>query len=396
MRILAIETSCDESAIALVDVASAPLPHQGRIYQVLADQIASQAALHAGYGGVFPMLAKREHGKALVPLLVTALKEAGYYQLTSRHVIESPLRPELGDMMEREPELYAQFISVIPNLNPPPIDAIAVTMGPGLEPALWVGINFAKALSLVWKVPVVPINHMEGHLIVPLLESQPDQTLLLPSCDSPFLSLLVSGGHTEWVHATGYGTYTRLGGTLDDAVGEAFDKVARMIGSPYPGGPEVARLARDGNPQRFVFPRPMIHTPDLSCSFSGLKTAVRYTVEKLGTLTEEDRRDVARCFEDAVVDVLVTKTIRAIEMTHATTMTIGGGVSANQALRNAMHARVGEARGIEVRFPTPKLSTDNALMIAVAAGATDSRKNIPLSRLKALGHWKVSDSNIMA
>jgi N6-L-threonylcarbamoyladenine synthase len=391
MRILSIETSCDESAIAIVDTA--PQPDGGLLFRVEADQMASQALLHAQYGGVFPMLAKREHAKALVPLLVAALREAGLHQITSRHVIESPLRPEFADMMEREPELYAQFISVIPHLSAPPIDKIAVTMGPGLEPALWVGLNFAKALSLVWKIPIVPINHMEGHLLVPLLQPVSAGTHFLPPPPLPLVSLLVSGGHTEWVSTTSYGSYVRLGGTLDDAAGEAFDKVARMIGLPYPGGPEVSRVGASGDPRRFEFPRPMIHTPDLSCSFSGLKTAVRYTVEKLGPLTPSDVADVARCFEDAVVDVLTTKTLRAIESTNAQSVTVGGGVSANATLRTRMHERIEVALGVPVHFPTPKLSTDNALMIAVACGAVPRRPEASYSLLKAFGHWKVSDPN---
>jgi N6-L-threonylcarbamoyladenine synthase len=285
---------------------------------------------------------------------------------TSRHVIEHPLRPELEEIFSREPELFARFVTDIPHYNPPEIDAIAVTEGPGLEPALWTGVNLARALSLIWKKPVFGVNHMEGHFFAGLLECA-DGICRLPEPDFPVLGLLVSGGHTELVLMRGYGVYEVVGETRDDAAGEAFDKVARILGLPYPGGPEIAKLALEGTPGIHPLPRPMLHSGDLNFSFSGLKTAVLYLVRELGALSEIDRRNIAREFEEAAVDVLVTKTVRAAKEFGVKRVVLGGGVSANKRLRETMIRAVNkELFGVLVSIPEAQLTTDNALMIGAA------------------------------
>lgn len=389
MTILSIETSCDETALSIIETSGDATV---TTFRVLADNILSQIDIHKDYGGVFPMLAKREHARTLVPLLVKTLKDAGLYQKTSRHVIESPLRKEFQDILDHEPELYAQFITEIPHVDRPPFDAIAVTQGPGLEPALWVGINFAKALSMVWKIPVIAVNHMEGHLLAPLLKKTTDEkNFAFEKVEFPLLGLLVSGGHTELVLMRDWGSYEIIGETRDDAVGEAFDKVARMLGLPYPGGPEIARIGENGKSGMYPLPRPMLQSNDYAFSFAGLKTAVLYLVKKLGVLNEKQKADIAREFEDACIEVLVAKTLRAAEEYDARTIVMGGGVSANKRLRETLTARVAEKlSGMSVYIPGNTLSTDNALMIAVAGALKKEQATMDTSGLRALGHWRLN------
>lgn len=384
MRILAIETSCDETAISIVETEGNP---PSVAFRVLADNTLTQIDIHKAYGGVFPMLAKREHARTLVPLLVKTLTDAGMLRKTSRHVIESPLRKEFEDILEREPELFGQFIDVIPEIDTPPIDAIAVTQGPGLEPALWVGINFAKALAMIWKKPVIPVNHMEGHLLAPLLKKTEHGTAVAHDA-FPAIGLLVSGGHTELVLMDDWRSYKVIGATRDDAVGEAFDKVARVLGLPYPGGPEIARIAQDGHSGVYTLPRPMLHSPDYDFSFAGLKTAVLYLARDLGTLTETQKADLALAFEEAAVDVLVAKTLRAVEEYQAHSVIVGGGVSANTRLRETLRQALRErSSDVELAIPERTLSTDNALMIAIAAYFTSPTDDF--ANLRARGNWKL-------
>lgn len=382
MKILAIETSCDETAIAIIEATgTAPSVR----FVIHADEVLSQIDIHKEYGGVFPMIAKREHARALVPLLIKTLKSAGMYKETSRHVIESPLRDEFQHMLEREPELFGAFIDQVPHIDPPDIDAIAVTQGPGLEPALWVGINFARALSLVWKKPVIPVNHMEGHLLASLVHKEHEETILAP-VTFPLLGLLVSGGHTELVLMNDWLDYSIIGETKDDAVGEAFDKVARILGLPYPGGPEISRLGKEGKPKVYPLPRPMLNSGDYAFSFSGLKTSVLYLVKKLGTLDDEMRNNIAREFEEACVEVLVTKTMRAAEAYDIKTIVLGGGVSANIRLRETLQTACGE-RNIILYTPSRSLATDNALMIAITAFL--NQRTASLSEMRADGNWRL-------
>ncbi|MEN9560814.1 MAG: hypothetical protein RIQ56_87 [Candidatus Parcubacteria bacterium] len=360
MRILGIETSCDETAISLISAEGTF--GKDFSYKVEGESLISQSSLHAPYGGVFPNLAKREHGRNLTPLLMETLKRANALVENQPSADEKTIA-EVGKMLERETELFAFLADFFRSYGKPDIDAIAVTTGPGLEPALWVGINFAKAISHVWNVPIIPVNHMEGHILIAALgESN------LRQFHVPALALLVSGGHTELVLMKEWMQYKLLGETRDDAAGEAFDKCARLLELGYPGGPEISRLAqaaRNQNlPKAAALPRPMIHTNDLDFSFAGLKTAVRRQVEGK-KLTDDEKKILAREIEDAITEVLVTKTKAAAETSGARTIVVSGGVSANQHLRNQCEQQL-ESEGFVILFPTPDLSTDNARMIALA------------------------------
>lgn len=308
MLVLGIETSCDETAVAVYD------GERG----LLSNRVFSQIELHRAHGGVVPELASREHIERLLPLIESALAEAGQ--------------------------------------SPQAIDGIAYTAGPGLIGALLVGACVARALGYAWGVPVVGVHHLEGHLLSPALEPDPP--------DFPFVALQVSGGHTMLVEVTGVGRYRILGETQDDAAGEAFDKTAKLLGLGYPGGPALAALAERGRDGVFEFPRPMLDRPGLDFSFSGLKTAVVVAVRGL-TLDDAARADVARGFEDAMVDTLVTKSMRALRATGLATLVVAGGVGANRRLRAAL-AKSAAAAGVRVVFPRPEFCTDNAAMIALA------------------------------
>ena len=305
--VLAIETSCDETAVAIL---RAPR-------DILASEVASQIDLHKRYGGVVPEVASRNHLPRIRPLIEAALHRSG---------------SSLTD-----------------------IDCFAATRGPGLLTSLLVGYSAAKGLAIGLGKPFIGINHLEGHLLSPFL----------PGIDRAFpsIGLIVSGGHTMLVRSTGIGAYRLLGRTLDDAAGEAFDKVAKLLGLPYPGGPEIDRLARQGNPKKFDLPRSMAKSGDFNFSFSGLKTAVRYLLPKL----EGDfHADLCASFQEAVVDVLVQKTIRAAERSGVQLVTVSGGVSANSRLRSKMLEATTSAR-LDLKLASPSLSTDNAAMIAYAA-----------------------------
>ena len=315
MRVLGIETSCDETAAAVFDTDVG----------LASSVIHSQVELHAAYGGVVPELASRDHIAKLLPLTRQALEEAG------------PAGVE-------------------------PPDAVAYTAGPGLVGALLVGAAVGRSLAFGWNVPAIAVHHLEAHLLACMLEPRP------PSF--PFLALLVSGGHTQLVAVGAVGRYSILGESLDDAAGEAFDKTATLLGLPYPGGPALAALAEGGSADRFRFPRPMLDRPGLDMSFSGLKTAVATTVAGLSdddARSAQTRADVARGFEEAVVDTLLTKCRRALEATGLSRLVIAGGVGANQRLRQRS-AALAKDLGISVSYPRPALCTDNAAMIAYAGG----------------------------
>ncbi len=273
MIILSIETSCDETAISIVEVVG-DFPNAK--YEVLGNALFSQIDIHREFGGVFPTIAKREHIATILPMLEKALNQAGF-----EPVFTPDLNPEeiinIQTILNRENGLAEQILHFHKKIGKPAIDVIAVTSGPGLEPALWVGINFAKALSYLWNVPVIPVDHMEGHILASVFDNHK-----LPELKFPALALLVSGGHTEMILMENWGKYKKIGQTRDDAVGEAFDKVARLINVPYPGGPEIGRLAKEARERNLpifeMFTRPMLHSDDFDFSFSGLKTAVRYSV----------------------------------------------------------------------------------------------------------------------
>ncbi|MDO8408164.1 MAG: tRNA (adenosine(37)-N6)-threonylcarbamoyltransferase complex transferase subunit TsaD [bacterium] len=398
MRILAIETSCDETAIAIIEAEGGEKNAQ---FRVLGNALLSQVEVHRQYGGVFPNLAKREHAKNLVPILTAALEEAELLREDAQ-AISQDTHDAITRLLEREPGLEEQFLEFIRETEPPAIDAIAVTAGPGLEPALWVGINFAKALALAWSKPIVAVNHMEGHILAGLAQREapndkhqepnklPTEKFEIKNVEMPVLALLISGGHTKLVLMKEWLSYELIGQTRDDAVGEAFDKVARMLGLPYPGGPEISRLAEEhrtsgvlhqnvGHPMsKFRLPRPMMHEDSCDFSFAGLKTAVRYLLQPSDhqkgrpselVVTDEIRQEIAREFEDAVTDVLWKKTERALEATGARTLVIGGGVSANTHIRRVFQEKVNNTAccsGVKLWIPQAALTTDNALMIAMA------------------------------
>lgn len=393
MKILSIETSCDETAISIVETSGKAPDIK---FDVLSNITLSQASLHAEYGGVFPNLAKREHSKNLVPILKKALEEAG--ELKTSTEIKLDKTADLVALLEREPKMLEQFLELIPTIKTPSIDAIAVTNGPGLEPALWVGVNFAKALSIVWGTPIIPVNHMDGHILASLLHKETSGYLTLGKVRFPAIALLISGGHTELVLMKDLPTgqsnninYEIIGQTRDDAVGEAFDKVARMLGLPYPGGPEISKLADQAEksiPPIFPLPRPMINTDDFDFSFSGLKTAVLYTVKKLPKITQEEKEAIALEFEDAVTEILTKKTFSAVNKFDAKTIIIGGGVSANKKIRDAFQEKTENSPEVKLFIPNKDLSTDNALMIAIAGYLNSSSKitGADITNIKANGN----------
>lgn len=362
MKILGIETSCDETAVTLID-ASGTFGDNFK-FDILGNALFSQASLHAQYGGVFPNLAKREHARNLVPLIREALRQADH--LAHGKADLEAVAHDLRSILHREPELLEAMAGLALDSGRPNIDAIVVTVGPGLEPALWVGINCARALSRLWNVPVVAVNHMEGHILLSMMDLG-----LQRHVDFPMLSLLISGGHTELVLSRAFGTYERIGETRDDAAGEAFDKVARLLDLPYPGGPEVSRLAQEAREQNtsthIAFTRPMMRDASYDFSFSGLKTAVRTVVEQRRPLSDELRRAIAREFEDTVTDVLVHKTMRAVDEFGVQTVVVGGGVSANTHIRAQLSEALAQAgHPANLLIPPPELATDNAIMIAIA------------------------------
>lgn len=374
MLILSIESSADETSISLID-AQGEFPRA--TYTILGNSLRSQIELHNQYGGIFPMMAKREHAKAVVPLLENALTEAELLAAATKPLSET-LKNNLTEILSREDELALTLLKFLEKYELPEIDLIAVTSGPGLAPALWVGVSFAKALAAVLGCPVVPVNHMEGHVLASVFDVEIDNGLA--QIQFPAIALLISGGHTELVLMRDWVKYEKIGETRDDAVGEAFDKVARLMGLDYPGGPEIgkrAALARAENlpPFRETLPRPMINSGDLDFSFSGIKTAVRYSIGDT-VMTDIEKNALARDFEDAVTDVLIKKTTAAIDAHSAHTLIIGGGVSANDYIRRSFETRLLETHpDVEIYLPQRKLSTDNSIMIALAghAHATTAR-----------------------
>lgn len=311
MKILGIETSCDETGVAIYDEEKG----------LIANQLYSQIEMHADYGGVVPELASRDHIRKTVPLIETALKEA--------------------------------------NLTACDIDGVAYTAGPGLVGALLVGATIARSLAYAWNIPALGVHHMEGHLLAPMLEETPPEF--------PFVALLISGGHTQLVKVDGVGRYELLGESIDDAAGEAFDKTGKLLGLDYPAGVAVSKLAEQGTPNRFVFPRPMTDRPGLDFSFSGLKTFAANTInanlDENGKLDEQTRCDIAHAFQQAVVDTILIKCKRALQQTGYKRLVMAGGVSANKQLRADLAEMMKSLSG-EVYYPRPQFCTDNGAMIA--------------------------------
>lgn len=368
MLILSIETSCDETAISLVE-ARGDFPHA--TYEILGNALWSQIDTHKKYGGVFPALAKREHAATILPMLEKTLTESGLQANDFTPSISAETEKKVREILNREHGLADQVLTFYKEHGAYTVDLIAVTSGPGLEPALWVGVNFAKTLALLWNTPVVPVNHMEGHILASIYDVEWDNQL--SDITFPAIALLVSGGHTELILMSDWGYYEKVGQTRDDAVGEAYDKVARLVGIPYPGGPEIARRAETSRKRKLPpfasLPSPMLHSDDLDFSFSGLKTAVRYAVQNR-SLSEDEISALARDFEDAVSAVLLKKTLAAIERYNAGTLIVGGGVSANRHLKQLFEANLlTKHPDVTAYFPTPGLSTDNSIMIALSGHA---------------------------
>ncbi|MEK7647306.1 MAG: tRNA (adenosine(37)-N6)-threonylcarbamoyltransferase complex transferase subunit TsaD [Patescibacteria group bacterium] len=360
MRILAIETSCDETAAAILECKGGLKNPQ---FKILSNIVSSQVKIHAKWGGVVPNLARREHERNLIPVLKRALKTA---ELLKSSVKKSKQKKyKIAEkILIREQELLKNFCALIPRIKTPDIDAIAVTSGPGLEPALWTGINFAKTLSAVWDKPLIPINHLEGHMVSSIMRGQEFKTKEIVF---PALALLVSGGHTELVFIKKWLNYKTIGETRDDAAGEAFDKVAKLLNLGYPGGPAISKRALLGNPKNIRLPRPMIDSPNLDFSFSGLKTAVLYAIKKEKSLNAKKISDYAASFQEATTDVLVAKTLRAAKKYRPNTILLGGGVSANKELRDKLRTQLNRSfPEIKLLLPEQKFTGDNAAMIAVA------------------------------
>lgn len=381
MRILAIETSCDETAVALLE-------GDGELSDVrltvLGNMLYSQAEKHAAYGGVYPALAKREHQGNLAPLATEALRQAG--ALKEGGIASLPPNVLLKI---REEEFRNDIQKFLETYAKPDIDYIAVTHGPGLEPALWTGINFAEALGAAWGIPILGINHMEGHIVSALLERPRTGTYALKDTKFPLLALLISGGHTELVLMKEWFAYERVGMTKDDALGEAFDKVARLLGLPYPGGPhieEAAERSRARGGTEMTFPSPMLHDPSCDFSFSGLKTAVLYKLRSMEKLSEQDKEEIAQAFEDAAVTAIVAKTERALRATGAQTLAVGGGVAANGTIRKALKDMVAKLfPETTVLFPESDMAGDNAIMIGAAAHLRIASGKKTEKELEALG-----------
>lgn len=333
MKVLGIESSCDETGVAIYDEEKG----------LIANQLYTQISLHADYGGVVPELASRDHIRKTAPLIQAALQEA--------------------------------------DLQPEDIDGVAYTTGPGLAGALLVGAMIARSLAYAWNVPALGVHHMEGHLLAPMLEER------VP--EFPFLALLVSGGHTQLIQVNGIGDYQLLGESIDDAAGEAFDKTAKLLGLDYPGGAALSRLAEQGDPNRFVFPRPMTDRPGLDFSFSGLKTFAANTVAQYPQ-DQQTRCDIANAFQAAVVDTLAIKCQRALTQTGLKRLVIAGGVSANKQLRQRLAALMKKLGG-EVFYPAPQFCTDNGAMIAYAGFLRLKAGEQTGLAVEVRPRWKMSD-----
>jgi N6-L-threonylcarbamoyladenine synthase len=342
MKILGIETSCDETGIAIYD----------DIHGLIANQLYSQVKLHADYGGVVPELASRDHIRKTVPLIQAALKEA--------------------------------------HLDSADIDGVAYTAGPGLIGALMVGASIGRALAYAWNVPAIAVHHMEGHLLAPMLEDNPPEF--------PFVALLVSGGHTQLISVTGIGQYELIGESIDDAAGEAFDKTAKLLGLDYPGGAKLSKLAQQGNASRFSFPRPMTDRPGLDFSFSGLKTAAANTIYQHSTegneLDSQTKADIARAFEDALVDTLLIKSRRALDQTGFNRLVIAGGVSANNTLRDKLTQLMQQRKG-QVYYPRLEFCTDNGAMIAYAGMIHLKAKQYSDLAINVRPRWPLNELSVV-
>jgi N6-L-threonylcarbamoyladenine synthase len=412
MKILAVETSCDETAAAVLEIKNTSINTSiyTSIFKILSTIVSSQIKIHAKWGGVVPSLAKRAHQRNLIPVLKKSLKDAS---LVEKSNLKTRINEKkLKNFLKKEEYLSGQAIKFLKRCRPPRIDLIATTIGPGLEPALWVGVNFAKALAEAWKKPIVGINHMEGHFFSVFLEKK-RRNFRIPKIKFPAVALLVSGGHTQLILAKDWLKYKILGETKDDAAGEAFDKVARMLSLGYPGGPILAATAakfkkqvskiknrmkkesRLSLSQSISLPRPMLNSKDYNFSFSGLKTAVLYKWQEFGETKDQSqilKTAMAYEFQQAVTEVLTSKTIKAVKNHQAKTIILAGGVAANRELRKQLKKEVlRNDLNCQILLPSLRFCSDNAAMIALAAYFRfgKNKKTSP-TRLKAQGNLRIT------
>jgi len=365
MKILSIETSCDDTGIAILE--------QNKKIKVLADYLSSQNDIHSSYGGIHPSIAKREHTKNIFPVFMSSLKKA--------HLLKkgkTEINPETDIILERYPELLEELKYFFNNYEKPDLQKIAVTTGPGLEPCLYVGINFAKALAINWNIPLIPVNHIEAHILVNFINEIKEDVF-------PALSLILSGGNTKLFLMQKIGVYKELGSTRDDAIGECFDKSARLLNLPYPGGVEIANRANKVKKSQFKLPRPMINSNDYDFSFSGLKTAIFYEL-KDRKLSKKEVNEMCFEIENAIKDVLIKKTEKALLEFNPKSIFIGGGVSANKKIQKALKDL---SKKYKIKIYIPKYTTDNAVMIGVTALL--SPKSINYDNLKANSNLNLND-----
>ncbi len=368
MKILAIETSCDDTAISLIETENEDIPE----FRVLSNMISSQTEIHRKWGGIHPSLARREHQKNL-PILLSEILVEKENQIVKEEKIKK--------ILERESDMLPTVISLLKEYRKPNIDFIALTVGPGLDPSLWTGVNFAKALSCQWEIPIIPVNHIEAHLLISLFSFKNNILKFESSYDDlPAIGLIVSGGHTQLVFMKGLTDYEIIGETRDDAAGECFDKTARVLGLGYPGGPQISAEAEKATSSVDPLPRPMLDQKNYDFSFSGLKTAVLYRHKK----NPEKIKDVeyvraeSREIQQAIIDVLVSKTVSAAKTLGAKSIVAGGGVISNKELRKQLT----EKSKIKVFFPPKEGRTDNALMISVA-GYFNRKKAVDYDKVEA-------------
>ncbi|MCD6549965.1 tRNA (adenosine(37)-N6)-threonylcarbamoyltransferase complex transferase subunit TsaD [bacterium] len=382
MKILAIETSCDDTCIAIIEAQK----NKELDFNILSEIVSSQIEIHKKWGGIWPTLAKRAHQKNLIPVLQTVIRKAKGIKKVSLKKIKKTQKQVLKKILIKEPELLNNILEFVEKSKKPKVDAIAITIGPGLEPCLWVGINFARALSFLWNVPLIPVNHIEAHIYVNLLNNKKFRF--------PAIALIVSGGHTQLIYIKKQKDYKIIGETRDDAAGECLDKIARILGLGYPGGPIIAKKAEKLKKKTIgiSLPRPMIYSKDYDFSFSGLKTAVLYDFKKRSSSFQKNKNYIREmCFEaqQAIIDVLIKKTIKAAKDFRVKSIILGGGVSANKELQNQLSKKVREQlQDCALYIPPVRYCTDNAVMTAIAAYFHRKEKK-SWQKIKAIANLKL-------